>query len=225
MRLPRCAHRRGSTDDATLQLLRIDALPAGDAPHPQLRREGLAMPPQLAPRMEFEGFTILRELQVSARSHLHLAVDQVSGQQYVIKTPSVDMQANPAVRTAFVSTNSLFQGEQVAALWSLLLPLSARIHFAHRTFKWSNEGKGVAAVHCVIVGFALCDPTAPVRVFDYAQNIAGDGVESSASRLNPYLVEGPDLLIDKRRKPLQASVPEVPVCGSPRLNMASITGV
>ena len=119
------------------------------------------------------------------------------------------MQANPAVRTAFVSTNSLFQGEQVAALWSLLLPLSARIHFAHRTFKWSNEGKGVAAVHCVIVGFALCDPTAPVRVFDYAQNIAGDGVESSASRLNPYLVEGPDLLIDKRRKPLQASVPEV----------------
>ncbi len=119
------------------------------------------------------------------------------------------MQANPAVRTAFVSTNSLCQGEQVAALWSLLLPMGAQIHFAHRTFQWSNEGRGVAAVHCIIIGFALYEPPTPVRVFDYAQDIAGEGVESVVSRLNPYLVEGPDVLIDKRRKPLQAGVPEM----------------
>lgn len=119
------------------------------------------------------------------------------------------MQANPAVHTAFVSTNSLSQGEQAAALWSLLLPLGAHIHFAHRTFKWSNEGKGVAAVHCIIVGFALRAPSTLVRVFDYAQDIAGDGVESAVSRLNPYLVEGPDVLIEKRRKPLQADAPEM----------------
>ena len=96
------AHRRGSTDDATLQLLRIAALPASDAPHPQLRREGVAMPPALAPRMDFEGFTILRELQVSARSHLHLAVDQVSGLQYVIKTPSVDLSQDADYLDRFV---------------------------------------------------------------------------------------------------------------------------
>ncbi|MBT9497732.1 MAG: bifunctional protein-serine/threonine kinase/phosphatase, partial [Zoogloea sp.] len=96
------ARRRGSDDDATLQLLRIDELPASDAPHPQLRREGLSLPPTLAPRMEFEGFTILREMQVSARSHLHLAVDNSSGQQYVIKTPSVDLSQDADYLDRFV---------------------------------------------------------------------------------------------------------------------------
>ena len=96
------ARSRGSDDDATLQLLRIDELPASDAPHPQLRREGLSLPPTLAPRMEFEGFTILREMQVSARSHLHLAVDNSSGQQYVIKTPSVDLSQDADYLDRFV---------------------------------------------------------------------------------------------------------------------------
>lgn len=96
------ARRRGSDDDATLQLLRIEALPAADAPHPQLRREGLALPPALKPRMAFEGFTLLRELQVSARSHLHLAVDEASGQHVVLKTPSVDLAQDPAYLDRFV---------------------------------------------------------------------------------------------------------------------------
>ena len=95
------AHRAPPTT-RPLQLLRIDALPASDAPHPLRRREGLAMPPQLAPRMEFEGFTILREPQVSARSHLHLAVDQASGLQYVIKTPSVDLSQDADYLDRFV---------------------------------------------------------------------------------------------------------------------------
>jgi len=96
------AHRRGSDDDATLQLLRIEALPTADAPHPQLRREGLTLPPALAPRMAFEGFTLLRELQVSARSHLYLAVDETSGQQVVLKTPSVDLAQDPDYLDRFV---------------------------------------------------------------------------------------------------------------------------
>lgn len=96
------ARSRGASDDATLQLLRIDELPASDAPHPQLRREGLALPPALAPRIEFEGFTILREMQVSARSHLHLAVDNISGLQYVIKTPSVDLSQDADYLDRFV---------------------------------------------------------------------------------------------------------------------------
>ncbi len=119
------------------------------------------------------------------------------------------MQSNTQVQTAFVSTNSLFQGEQVAALWKELLPMGVHILFAHRTFKWGNEGRGVAAVHCVIVGFGLGTPPQMTRVFDYTGDIGGQGVEISAGRLNPYLVEGPDLLIDKRRKPLQADVPEM----------------
>ncbi|MGZ8227857.1 MAG: DNA methyltransferase, partial [Methylococcaceae bacterium] len=65
------------------------------------------------------------------------------------------IQSNPAVPVAFVSTNSLTQGEQVAILWTELLKLNIKLHFAHRTFRWSNEGKGIAAVHCVILGFAV----------------------------------------------------------------------
>lgn len=101
-RLVKLSRSRGGNDDATLQLLRIDELPASDAPHPQLRREGLSLPPALAPRMVFEGFTILREMQVSARSHLHLAVDDSSGQQVVIKTPSVDLAQDPDYLDRFV---------------------------------------------------------------------------------------------------------------------------
>jgi hypothetical protein len=61
-------------------------------------------------------------------------------------------------RCAFVSTNSITQGEQVGVLWGWLLAQGVHIHFAHRTFSWSNEARGKAAVHCVIVGFGLDRP-------------------------------------------------------------------
>jgi len=65
------------------------------------------------------------------------------------------MVENHAIKTAFVSTNSITQGEQVGVLWADLLKRGIKIHFAHRTFQWSSEAKGKAAVHCVIIGFAL----------------------------------------------------------------------
>ncbi len=61
------------------------------------------------------------------------------------------------IRCAFVSTNSITQGEQVGVLWSWLLSKGIHIHFAHRTFQWSNEARGMAAVHCVIIGFGAFD--------------------------------------------------------------------
>ncbi|MDX2128943.1 MAG: DNA methyltransferase [Chloroherpetonaceae bacterium] len=65
---------------------------------------------------------------------------------------------NSTVKVAFVSTNSIVQGEQVGILWRVLLQkYKIKIHFAHRTFKWSNEAKGKAAVYCVIIGFANFD--------------------------------------------------------------------
>lgn len=96
------ARAAGSDDDATLQLLRIDELPQDDAPQAQLRREGLALPPALTPRSEFEGFTIVRELQVSARSHVLLATDKDSGRPVVLKTPSVDLRGDAAYLDSFV---------------------------------------------------------------------------------------------------------------------------
>ena len=124
------------------------------------------------------------------------------------------MQANPAIATAFVSTNSICQGQQVPILWAHLLAQGTHIHFAHRTFKWSNEGKGVAAVHCIIIGFAL-HPAATCRIFDYSDDIAGSGSETTASHINPYLLDAPTVLIDKRRKPLQPFVTEMVTGGKP----------
>lgn len=95
------ARAAGSDDDATLQLLRIDELPDDETPYARLRRENLALPPVLAPGMVFEGFRIARELQISARSHVHLAVDEASGQQLVLKTPSVDLRGDPAYLDSF----------------------------------------------------------------------------------------------------------------------------
>ncbi len=96
----------------------------------------------------------------------------------------------------------------MALLWSELLKLKVRLHFAHRTFCWSNEGRGVAAVHCVIMGFGLQEPTS-CRLFDYGDDIKGEPTEIKAAQINPYLVDAPTVLIEKRRKPLNANAPEM----------------
>jgi serine/threonine protein phosphatase PrpC len=96
------AQARGSDDDSTVQLLRIDELPEPDAPHAQLQREGLAMPPQLAPRARFEGFTLVREIHMSARSHVYLATDDATGRPVVLKLPSVDLRDDADYLDRFV---------------------------------------------------------------------------------------------------------------------------
>lgn len=98
----------------------------------------------------------------------------------------------PSPRCAFVSTNSITQGEQVVLLWSWLLSQGIRIHFAHRTFQWSNEGRGVAAVHCVIVGFGLQEVPSKT-IYDY-DDIRGEPHPLVARNINPYLVDAPDVL-------------------------------
>ncbi len=118
------------------------------------------------------------------------------------------IQENPKIPVAFVSTNSLTQGGQVALLWSELLKLKVKLHFAHRTFCWSNEGRGVAAVHCVIMGFGLQEPTS-YRLFDYGDDIKGEPTEIKATQINPYLVDAPTVLIEKRTNPLSESTPKM----------------
>lgn len=104
-------------------------------------------------------------------------------------------------RVAFVSTNSIVQGEQVSILWGHLLnKYNIKIHFAHRTFKWSNEAKGNAAVYCVIVGFAHYD-TSSKSIYEY-EDIRGEAHEIKAKNINPYLVDARDILITKRSKPI-----------------------
>jgi hypothetical protein len=113
---------------------------------------------------------------------------------------------NPSIPVAFVSTNSICQGEQVGILWSYLTAQGVKIHFAHRTFRWSNEGRGVAAVHCVIIGFGLKEPSS-YRLFDY-EDIKGEPIEIKAAQINPYLVDAPTTLIENRRTPIN-NAPEL----------------
>lgn len=96
------ALRRGSADNLTIQLIRIDELPNPEANEVFRQLSDLPCPPQLEARDEFEGYQIVRVIKRSARSHIYLAVDKDSGERVVIKTPSVDMQANPAALERFL---------------------------------------------------------------------------------------------------------------------------
>lgn len=109
---------------------------------------------------------------------------------------------NNKTKVAFVSTNSISQGEQVSILWNVLFNLyKVKIHFAHRTFSWSNEAKGNAAVHCVIIGFAGFDVSSKL-IYDYS-DIKGESTERAAKNINPYLAEGTDLVVSRRSQPLE----------------------
>jgi hypothetical protein len=110
------------------------------------------------------------------------------------------------IRVAFVSTNSISQGEQVGALWNELFKYGVKIHFAHRTFKWSNEAKGNAAVFVVIIGF-YCDlsnsNSIEKHLFDYPDT-KGEPLVAKAKNINPYLVAADDVLVNSRNTPLNA---------------------
>jgi hypothetical protein len=110
-------------------------------------------------------------------------------------------------KVAFVSTNSIVQGLQTSILWGQMLnKYKIKIHFAHRTFKWSNEAKGNAAVYCVIVGFANYD-TINKSIFEY-EDIKGEAHEQKVKNINPYLVDAKDFLIDKNSNPI-CNVPKM----------------
>ena len=109
------ALRRGSADNLTVQLVRIDALPIPDAGETLRKLAGLPPAPMLAARMDFDGYTILREVRASSRSHIYLAQDKETGALQILKTPSVDLQGDPAY------LESLLMEEWIAR----------RIHNAH----------------------------------------------------------------------------------------------
>jgi hypothetical protein len=117
------------------------------------------------------------------------------------------IQGHPGLRCAFVSTNSICQGEQVPVLWGLLFQrYHLKIQFAHRTFGWISEAKGKAHVHVVIVGFGLRNPRVK-RLYDYADG-SDEATVIEVENISPYLTPGPDTFVTKQRKPL-GPVPEM----------------
>ncbi len=122
------------------------------------------------------------------------------------------MTHKPSIRAAFVSTNSITQGEQVGALWPDLLARGVSIHFAHRTFQWTSEARGKAAVHCVIIGFGLQD-VSEKWIFEYDTPKA-EPHAIRADTINPYLVDGVNVVLSNRSKPI-CDVPEIGIGNKP----------
>ena len=105
------------------------------------------------------------------------------------------------IKVGLVATNSISQGEQLSILWNVLInEFNISIHFAHRTFKWSNEAKGNAAVHCVIIGFASFEANEKY-LFDY-QTITSEPLLIKAQNINPYLINANNILVFNRKYPL-----------------------
>jgi hypothetical protein len=105
------------------------------------------------------------------------------------------------IEVAFVSTNSICQGEQVPILWpELINKHGIKINFAHQTFKWSNEARGKAAVYCIIVGFSLFDRKIK-DLFQYT-TVTSSPNKITVKRINPYLIDAPTVFIEARSNPL-----------------------
>ena len=116
---------------------------------------------------------------------------------------AADLMHGTSIKTAFVSTNSICQGEQVANLWQPLMQDGLVINFAHRTFRWDSEANVKAHVHCIIVGFSFEDKKDKKDkvIFDNDKVI-------HANNINAYLLDGPDVFVGSRNKPI-CDVPEM----------------
>lgn len=118
------------------------------------------------------------------------------------------MQNNPSIKTAFVSTNSITQGEQVSILWPHLLEcMHLVIIFAYRTFRWKSDARGAAHVHVVIIGFSIVE-SGEKRIFEYRDKDEKLLTECKVSHISPYLTEHKGPVIRKSTKPL---------CGQPTM--------
>lgn len=125
-------------------------------------------------------------------------IDYVSGWYF----KAAQLMQGTAVRTAFVSTNSITQGEQVAGVWKPLYErFGIHIDFAHRTFRWDSEASIKAHVHCVIVGFSNAPNPAPKRIYTTERY-------QEVENINPYLLDAPNVFIDSRTNSI-CNVPQM----------------
>ncbi len=133
-------------------------------------------------------------------------IDYVSG-WYFKAAQMMSRQADKALKGAFVSTNSVTQGEQVACIWKPLFKrFGIHFDFAYRSFVWDSEATEKAHVHCVIIGFSLTEG-GEKRIYDH-------DLETEATNINPYLVDAKDVFIEARRDPL-CKVAEMSAGGKP----------
>ncbi|GHV41783.1 methylase [Spirochaetia bacterium] len=157
----------------------------------------------------FLGARIMNKVQKGEVEHIFHGMKDCSNIDYVscwYKKAAEYIQGTE-IEVAYVSTNSICQGEQVPILWPELLGKhGVKINFAHQTFKWSNEARGKAAVYCVIIGLGLNDHKIK-KLYHYA-TVTSEPVEIEANQINAYLIDGPIVYIVKNSKPI-CKVPEM----------------
>lgn len=129
-------------------------------------------------------------------------IDYVAGWYY----KAAQLMQHTNIRAALVSTNSITQGEQVAAIWKPLKEMfGVHIDFAHRTFRWDSEASLKAHVHCVIVGFS--NVNVPKVIYD-------NDKQKKADNINAYLIDAPDVYLESKTKPM-CNVPQMSSGGKP----------
>ena len=109
------------------------------------------------------------------------------------------------IEVAFVSTNSITQGEQVAILWKDILERGVNINFAYRTFRWDSEASLKAHVHCIIIGFSFIKRT--------EKYLYENDKVKKANNINPYLIDAPNVYIESHSSPL---------CNVPKMDFGSM---
>lgn len=112
---------------------------------------------------------------------------------------------NTKIEVAFVSTNSITQGEQVAILWKDILERGVNINFAYRTFRWDSEASLKAHVHCIIIGFSFIKRT--------EKYLYENDKVKKANNINPYLIDAPNVYIESHSSPL---------CNVPKMDFGSM---
>jgi hypothetical protein len=143
------------------------------------------------------------DLKIAFGAGYHGYLDYVSG--WYAKATDY-MKGNDQIQAAFVSTNSITQGEQVSLLWPSILAANFEITFAHRTFRWTSEAHGKAAVFVVIIGFARVGTVKTKRLFEY-KSVVSIPTERIVAAINPYLVDGSSVIVRPAARPLVAGVP------------------
>ncbi len=116
---------------------------------------------------------------------------------------------------AFVSTNSITQGDQPSVIWQMLNQYRVEISFAHRTFAWNNESSGQAAVHCVVIGISKKGKYNEKRLWTY-ESPRSNPIANSCKHINAYLIDGEEVLVGSRRKPLNSATPIMSSGNKPR---------
>ncbi|MDL2271762.1 hypothetical protein LJC23_01875, partial [Desulfovibrio sp. OttesenSCG-928-I05] len=158
----------------------------------------------------FGGARLISAEQKNELMRVFEGTDKAGNLDYVtawFKKAANMMCRNSTIRTAFVSTNSICQGEQVALLWKGILAQGMKIDFAYKTFKWNNDAKGKAAVYCIIVGFSDVNISTNRIIFSEIEQV-------KAKNINPYLVDAATVFVESRNRPI-CDIPMIGIGNKP----------